>query len=80
MRTTISIDDELLRQLKVLAARANQSLSKFVENALREVLERRERSRDREPPRLPTVRGELRPGIDYHRFAELSELSEKPPR
>ena len=80
MRTTISIDDDLLKRAKLRAAEVNQSLSKFVENALRETLERREQTAEREPPSLPTVRGELRPGIDYDRFAELSELSEKPLR
>ncbi|MBN1947538.1 MAG: hypothetical protein JW797_17840 [Bradymonadales bacterium] len=80
MRTTISIEDELLQRAKIEAARASLSLSQFVENALREVLEGRDRLSDRERPSLPTVRGRLRPGIDYQRFAELSELSEKQTR
>jgi len=77
MRTTIALDDDLLRRVKEQAARCNRSLSKFVEDALREVLARREQCPPRRRPTLPTVRGGLRPGVDYDRFVELSELSEK---
>jgi hypothetical protein len=40
MRTTLIIDDELLRQAKLRAAEWNQTVSDVVNNALRECLDR----------------------------------------
>lgn len=41
MRTTIRLDDELLREAKRLAAETNQTLTAVIEEALRERLARR---------------------------------------
>lgn len=41
MRTTVTIDDELLAQVKEVAVRSHRSLSSVVEDALRESLARR---------------------------------------
>jgi hypothetical protein len=41
MRTTITIDDNLLREAKVLAARTDRTVSSVLEEALRELLARR---------------------------------------
>ncbi|NNM47576.1 CopG family ribbon-helix-helix protein [Knoellia koreensis] len=42
MRTTITIDDELLAEAKQLAARTHRTVSSVLEDALREQLARRE--------------------------------------
>lgn len=41
MRTTIALDDDLLRQLKAEAARQGETLSKLVNDLLRQALMRR---------------------------------------
>jgi len=76
MRTTISIDEHLLREAKEQAARADTSLSAFIGEALREALSRRNASTDPEPVRLLTVRGERLPGIDFDSYAELEDRAE----
>lgn len=38
MRTTVTIDDELLSEVKALAARTSRTLGSVVEDALREML------------------------------------------
>jgi hypothetical protein len=43
MRTTITIDDDLLAQVKEIAARGNRSVSSVLEEAVRESLLRRTR-------------------------------------
>ena len=52
MRTTLVIDDALLRHAKLQAARAGTTLSALVERALRETL--RQRPVDLEPFGMPT--------------------------
>ncbi len=76
MRTTISLDEELLRQAKRHAALSDRSLSAFVADAVREALARRESSRVSEPVQLVTVKGKLLPGINYDSFAELNDRAE----
>ena len=67
MRTTISLDDQLAKQVRREAADRGVSVSSFIATTLSDVLKRRESS---EPPpfRLVTVRGSRpRPGIDLDR-------------
>lgn len=74
MRTTIRIDDELLARAKELAARSHASLNSVVEDALREMLARREMPRHR-PVTLTTFGGNgLRPGVDLDDAAALYDL------
>ena len=47
MRTTITIDDNLLREAKVLAARTDRTVSSVLEEALRELLARQVESDER---------------------------------
>ena len=66
MRTTVSIDDDLLRQAKRAAVDSDRSLSDVVTEALRELLLRRKAS----PParvRLTTAGHNSRviPGLDF---------------
>ena len=76
MRTTISLDEELLRQAKQQAALCDRSLSAFVADAVREALARRASAMESEPVQLVTVKGELMPGINYDSFAELNDRAE----
>ena len=75
MRTTIRLDDELLTRTKELAARTGRSLTRVIEDALREMLARGSLSVERHPVRLPTFAGKgLQPGVDLDDSAALLEL------
>jgi hypothetical protein len=76
MRTTIRLNEALLAEAKKLAADTGRSLTSVVEDALREVLSRRKRSR-RAAARLPVFKGRgLRPGIDLDNTADLLDVME----
>jgi len=64
MRTTITIDDQLLRQAKYAAVESNRTLSEVVSDALRDMLLRQSRVPRR--VHLPTAgRGsKVMPGVD----------------
>ena len=64
MRTTVTIDDRLLKQAKLAATKAGRTLSDLVEDGLRTVLSDRP-AKHAERIALPTYGGSgLRPGID----------------
>lgn len=74
MRTTVNIDDRLLKQAKVAASRSGRTLSDLVDDGLRLLLTRGAPS-DRKPPELPTFGGSgLRPGVDLEDKAALLDL------
>jgi hypothetical protein len=78
MRTTIRMDDELLRQAKEYAARTGTTLTRVIEDAVRQLLARRQVSQVREPVRLPTFGGEgLQPGVDLDDTAALLDLMDE---
>ncbi len=64
MRTTVNLDDDLMRRAKRTAAEHGITLTRLMEDALRAVL--RERAeRPPHPTRLPSFGGRgLRPGAD----------------
>ena len=67
MRTTISLDDQLAKQVRREAAAQGRSVSAFIAGVLSDALKRREPP-DAPPFRLVTVRGSRpRPGIDLDR-------------
>lgn len=75
MRTTVGIDEQLLKEAKELAARSGRSLTSIIEDALREALSRQRGSAEREPVRLATFSGKgLLPGVDLDDSAALLEL------
>ena len=80
MRTTLTIDDQLLAAYKKLAAQAHQSLSHVIQDALREALALREERGARAPVRLTALPqgGGLVPGVDLTSNAALAEALEKP--
>jgi hypothetical protein len=75
MRTTISLDDDLLAEAKERAARAGRTLSQVVEEALRVSFLRYDRE-IRTPVKLPvsSATGGLRPGVDINSNAALLDL------
>jgi plasmid stability protein len=75
MRTTVNIDDHLLAEAKVLAARTSRSLGAVVEDALRAALRRHEDERASTDFQLPTHgAGGLQPGVDLDDKEALAEL------
>jgi hypothetical protein len=78
MRTTIRLDDDLLLQVKQIAARSDKTLTSVIEDALREMLARQQKAEDRAPVRLVTVSGGgLQPGVDLDDSAALLALMEE---
>jgi len=75
MRTTFDLDDELLKQLRQMAARANRTMTSIVEDALRTALQRRPPAKRRKV-NLPVSkeRPGLRPGIDLNNTAALLDI------
>jgi len=75
MRTTIRIDDEMLGQVKQLAAQNGQTLTATIEDALRQMLARRQEAAERPPVELVTVPGNgPQPGVDLDDSASLLDL------
>ena len=67
MRTTISLDDQLARQVRRAATARGLSVSAFISRTLDDALKRREPAEPL-PFRLVTVRGvRPRPGLDLDR-------------
>jgi len=74
MRTTIDLDDELLRDAKQAAAANGVTLTRLIEDAVRAVLQRRAEL-PRQRLELPVFHGNgLRPGIDLADSASLLEV------
>ena len=78
MRTTIRINDQLLAEIKQLAAQTGQTLTAIIEEALRQMLARQQRSGERPPVQLITVSGHgPQPGVDLDDSVALLDLMEK---
>ena len=78
MRTTVRLDDQLLREAKAVAAATGRTLTELVEDALRESLARRQVVAGRKPVVLRTFKGKgLRPGVDLDDSAALLELMDR---
>jgi Arc/MetJ family transcription regulator len=76
MRTTIRIDDALLAEAKLRAAKSGRTLNAVVEDALREAFARAV-DEDAERPELPVFRGSrLVAGVDLDDSAALLEHME----
>lgn len=78
MRTTVRLDERLLRQAKEFAARNGQTLTATIEDALRQFLARREGPAEQRPFRVRPFRGTgVAPGVDLDDSAALLDLMEK---
>ena len=79
MRTTIRLNDQLLAEAKLLAARTGQTLTSVIEDALRARLARPQVAKKRCRIRVPTFRGKgVQPGVDLDNTAVLLDLMERP--
>jgi hypothetical protein len=77
MRTTIRINDQLLAEIKQLAAQTGQTLTSIIEEALRQMLARRQQITERAPIQLLTISGNgPQPGVDLDDSAALLDLTE----
>ena len=79
MRTTLDLDDQLLRQAKAKAAADGRTLTDLIEDALRREVMLQAVTKRQKPLRLRTVNGKgLQPGVDLTDSAALLDLIEQP--
>lgn len=80
MRTTIRLDDALLREAKAKAARAGRSLNDFIADAVR--LAVRATARTSGAPEIPVFKGGrgARPGVHLDSNAALLDVMESAER
>ena len=78
MRTTVRMEDELLRRAKEIAARRDTTLTAILEQALREWLDRQRRNKRRRRIDLPVSRsgGGPLPGVNLDDSADLLDRME----
>ncbi len=76
MRTTVTLDDALIAEAKVLAVRTSRTVSSLLEEALRDLVARYERATGEEPALpLPICDlGGLQPGVDLLDGEQMAEL------
>ena len=75
MRTTIRLDEQLLREAKQMAARTGRTLTAVIEDALRAALARGRQRPRRQRLDLPTFRGNgLVAGVDLDDTAALLDV------
>jgi len=75
MRTTINLPDELILRAKKAALEADTTLTEIIENALREVLEKRRHKKKRREFKLITSgSGGLQPGVDLNDTSALLDI------
>jgi hypothetical protein len=79
MRTTITLDDALIREAKLAAAKSGKSLNKLVEDAIRDTLARQKMVKPRQYIELPVFKGGrgARPGVDITDSAALLDLMDR---
>ena len=79
MRTTIRLDDQLLKSAKRWAHDTGKSLTAVIEDALRQILSRRTVKQPSKPVKLTTVSGRgVRHGVDLDDSASLLAFMERP--
>lgn len=74
MRTTLQLDDELVVQAKISAARSGRTLSQVIEDALRQALASRAEPTHRRRASVPTCPGRPLPGVNLDDNAGLLDL------
>lgn len=75
MRTTIRLNDQLLSQAKRQAAESGRTLTRVIEDALRESLARRAKPGRKRSVSLPSFgEGGLQPGVNLDDSAALWDL------
>ena len=77
MRTTIRLNELLLKKAKIYAAKNSTSLTKLIENSLKETLSRISPGSKKAKVKLTTFKGDgLMPGIDLDDNASLLDSME----
>ena len=77
MRTTVRIDDQLLRAAKKAAAESGRTLTAVIEDSLRQALAARRPRKKTTRFKLPVFdTGETLPGVDLDNSAALLDLME----
>lgn len=77
-RTTIRLEEDLLRAAKTTAAESGQTLTALIADCVRERVARRQRTKRRRPVKLITFKGSgVRPGVDLDNSAALLDLMEE---
>ena len=72
MRTTVSLDEDVLSEAKVLAQKSGQTLSNWIQDTVRERLARRAANPEFDRVILPTSGGGgVLPGVDLDNTASL---------
>ena len=64
MRTTLRLDDDLMRAVKKRAAETGRTITELVERALRDLLAREQQARRGYKFRWVEVEGDVQPGVD----------------
>jgi len=77
VRTTLNLDDQLMRQAKEEAARSGRTLTSVVEDALREALSRRAAAPVEPYQVRPFAGSGLCPGVDLNDSAALLDLMDE---
>ncbi|MGB5550940.1 MAG: type II toxin-antitoxin system VapB family antitoxin [Thermoanaerobaculia bacterium] len=78
MRTTVRLDDDLLREAKRHAAEKGMTLTALLDQALREILASRARTPEPDRIELPSFKGRgLQPGVHLDDAAALLDLMDR---
>ena len=76
MRTTLDLDDGLMKAVKRLAADTGRTMTAIVEDSLRAALAVRPGTRRRTSWTWVTVKGKVRPGVDVTDRDRLYDVME----
>jgi len=80
MRTTIRMDDDLIESAKAAAMGARQTLTRFIEDAVRRQLALQDKVAAASTPELPVFSGDgFLPGVDIDNNAALLDVMESRP-
>lgn len=79
VRTTVRLDPNLMREVKKLAAQSGRTFTAVLEDALREVVARRDRPAEEKPFKLPTFtpapgKEGVWPGVNITKWTEILDL------
>ena len=77
MRTTVNIDEHLLGEAKLIAARTHRTIGSVLEDALRKLIGENEAPARKETYSLPLFTYDppgLRPGVDLYDKDQIEEL------
>lgn len=76
MRTTLDLEDGLVRAAKRKAVEAGTTLTRVIEDALRQTLRPQEKAKKPFRLKLLTFKGKLKPGVDLSDRDSLYEIME----